>query len=487
MNKRDVAELKKRLKKEDCTITKLCGCYVDGYKNEVTKLKETFLNLNEDEFYKYLEIAKKVLSGKIGNNVLNLTFPKAEENLGGRQQFLIGLKASALKNDDLLDRFYELVINTYDYVGNYLILIFHDAYDVMTKTSDNLKLDESEEVYEYLLCAICPVNLSKPGLGYLEEENRIGVRLRDWVVAPPETGFVFPAFSDRSTDIHSILYYTKNPTETHQEFMEGGLGCDILKTTAERKETFHSIIKSSLGAGEEKSNDVILEIQESLNDMIEEQDIIYDKKRDPIPVTSDTIQNILTQKGISKEVTKKVEQAIEEEFGDELPFAEDLVDTKALAKNAQKKKEKELVQQVHTLKKQLHETKVALNGTDEDMTDEEYEEMIMQEEVPGMQDDSAADRDASDEDNELSNDEDTNVTSNDEAADELNAAPAPDMDDFDIKEDDTPEHKQYDVFLRVKPQKVSQISYQMINGKKCMIIPVDEDEQANINGVEMPL
>lgn len=81
-----------------------------------------------------------------------------------------------------MDAFYDLVIDSYDYVGNYLILVFHDAYDVMTKTSDNNKLDESEEVYEYLLCAICPVNLTKPGLGYREDENRIGPRIRDWVV-----------------------------------------------------------------------------------------------------------------------------------------------------------------------------------------------------------------------------------------------------------------------------------------------------------------
>lgn len=79
----------------------------------------------------------------------------------------------------------------------------------MTKTTDNSKLDESEEVYEYLLCAICPVSLAKPALGYLEDENRIGARIRDWIVGAPDLGFVFPAFTDRSTDINSVMYYTK--------------------------------------------------------------------------------------------------------------------------------------------------------------------------------------------------------------------------------------------------------------------------------------
>ena len=92
------------------------------------------------------------------------------------------LKNSQLKDDLLLDDFYNSIINNYDYEGNFLILIFHDAYDIITKTKDNAKLDESEEVYEYILCAICPVELSKAGLRYFEEENSIKSRTRDWVV-----------------------------------------------------------------------------------------------------------------------------------------------------------------------------------------------------------------------------------------------------------------------------------------------------------------
>ena len=243
MTKKDIAELKRRYKKEECTFTRLCGAYVDNSKQIVVKMNETFLNLEDDEFYKYLEIAKKTLSGTVGNNLLNLEFPLAEEDAGGRQQFLMGLKSSDFKNEDLLDRFYEMIINSYDYVGNYLILLFHDAYDVMTKTSDNSKLDESEEVYEYILCAICPVALSKPGLGYRKDENRIGPRIRDWVVCPPDNGFIFPAFSDRSSDIHSLIYYTRDAKEPHAEFMTDGLGCDPKRTATEQKVAFHSIIK----------------------------------------------------------------------------------------------------------------------------------------------------------------------------------------------------------------------------------------------------
>ena len=70
MQKKDILELKRRLKKDGCTFTIMRGCYVDSQKNIVLHMNETFLNLEEEEFYKYLEIAKKALSGTIGNNLL---------------------------------------------------------------------------------------------------------------------------------------------------------------------------------------------------------------------------------------------------------------------------------------------------------------------------------------------------------------------------------------------------------------------------------
>lgn len=427
MTKKDVSELKKRFTKNDCTFTKLCGCYVNANKEIVVTFDETFLNLEDEEFYKYLEIAKKTLSGTLGNNLLELEFPIAEESAGGRQQFLMGLRSSALKNEELLNSFYQLIIDSYDYVGNFLILMFHDAYDVIIKTNDNAKLDESEEVYEYLLCSICPVALSKPGLGYREDENRIGARIRDWVVGVPENGFLFPAFTDRSADIHSVLYYTRNAKDSHPELMEGGLGCDSKKTAAEQKETFHAIVRNAVGADEEKGEDVFFEIQEGINTMIEEQEEIHGKSAAPAILTKEDIHELMSEIEIPEAVTAKIEQSFAESFGDMPPAAEYLLDAKALAANAEKKEKQTLVKEVAQLKQKLEEqsTYAALSDADFD--------------VPGTE--------QAGEDEEL------------------------------------PPVKTYDVILRVKPQKVDQIKSQIIDGKKCLVIPMEEDEHANVNGV----
>lgn len=412
MNKKEVLELKRRFKKEACTFTRICGCYVDGEKNRVTNFGETFLNLEDEELYKYLEIAKKTLSGTLGNNLLQLDFPLEEEEAGGRQQFLMGLRESRLKNDALLDRFYEMIIDNYDYAGHYLILLFHDAYDVMKRTSDHNNLDESEEVFEYLLCAVCPVTLSKAGLGYREDENRIGPRIRDWVVGVPDSAFLFPAFNDRSTDIHSLLFYTKDTKEPHAELMEGGLGCMGKRTATEQKNVFHSMIKTACADDSEAGDALLMEIQESLSEMVEIHEAVNEKEEEPMVLTQEVMSRLITDSSVPEEKAAKIQRAYTEEFADEPPAAEYLIDGKALEINEQRKKQLELTKQVEVLQQQLEERKL-LNGEEDEKV------------------------------------------------------------------------KTYDVILRVKENKAEQVRYETLQGKKCLVIPMEEGEHINLNGIHM--
>ena len=424
MNKKEVLELKRRFKKEAATFTRVSGCYVDGNHNKVCKFGNTFLNLEEDEFYKYLEIANKALSGTIGNNLLELKFPIEEEEVGGRQHILMALRASKLEDENLLDTFYDLVIDTYDHAGNYLIVLFHDAYDVMTRTKDNNNLDESEEVYEYLICAICPVDLSKPGLGFLEEERRIGPRVRDWVVGAVDTAFLFPAFNDRSTDIHSTLFYTKNTKEPHSEFMANGLGCGIERTATEQKMAFHSIVRNVLGAEDEHTDDVLLDLQQNLSDMIGEYAETHDDDEDVFLLDKEVVTKLLADSEISEEKAAKIEKSVDEAFGEKPPAAENVIDSKALVQNELRVEKMALEDQVGTLTVQLTEK-------DEALAERTSQLIEKQEEI----------------DNYIA------------------------------------ETKTYDVVLRVKPEKASQIKSQVINGQKCLVIPMGEDEHATINGV----
>lgn len=311
MIKQEINEIKRLYTPSNCSITRICGCYVDGEKNKKTEFKEAFLSLPEEEIFKYFELLRKVLSGTVGKNLLDLEFPLSSEEAGGTQEFLMRLRESKLKDDSLLEEFYGKVIASYEYVGNYLILLIHDAYDVPGKTTDGLTMDDaSDTVFEYILCCICPVNLSKPGLSYDAQTNEFHNRIRDWIVELPEAGFLFPAFNDRSSDIHSTLYYSKNPEEPHPEFVDSILGAALPLSAGSQKETFQALIEETLGGKAEY--EVVKSIHENLNNMIEEHKEIPE----PLMLDKHQVRNLFEKSGVEEEKLTDFDKLYDAAAGD---------------------------------------------------------------------------------------------------------------------------------------------------------------------------
>jgi len=414
MNKRDILEIKRRLNKKACTFTKMSGCYVNSNKEKVLSFTQDFRDLADDEYYKYLDLANKVLSGSVGNSLLKLDFSNDAELPGGPQQVLFGLRESNLLNEALLDTFYQHVIENFYFVGNYLILLFRDTYDIPAKTTDHFNTGESEEVYEYILCAICPVDLAKPALGYIPDEERIGARVRDWVVGMPEIGFVFPLFDERSANIHSTLFYSKNTKEPHNEFMEAVLGCGLKHTTNEKKQVFKSIVYKSAD-NDDKGEELFTTIQGGLNDILINETIEETESSDGFqPVlTKEAILGLSDYIDIPKSVTEHIAKVWEEEFDEEeeAPEIQQIIEKKLVKEANHIETERSLVKENAALKKQLnvHEA-------------------------------------------------------------------------FDVNEETHAE----DVILRVSKKKASEITTQVVDGQKYIMIPLDDESKAFINGEEYP-
>ncbi len=317
MIKQEISEIKKLFTPKKCSIDRICGCYVDGEKNKKTEFAQSFLALPEDEMFKYFEIFRKSLSGSIGKNLLTLDFPLSSEEAGGTQEFLYRLKESGLKDDALLEEFYDRIISTYEYVGNYLILLIHDNYDVPGRTTDNIEMeDASEEVYEYILACICPVELSKPGLSYNPTENAFQNRIRDWVVSLPQMGFLFPAFHDRSTDLHSVLYYTKDGEDLKDGLVDALFGCPLPLSAGNQKETFHAIIEETL----EDTCDIELvkNIHEKLTELVEDHKM--KEIAEPLILDKHEVKTILADSGVSNEKLEHFEEHYEETAGEDTPL-----------------------------------------------------------------------------------------------------------------------------------------------------------------------
>lgn len=312
MNKTEISEIKKIFKKDDNGITRICGCYVDAEKNKRLELREAFYSLPEEEMFKYVEIFRKTLSGSLGKNLMNMEFPTKEElNEDGKQKMLLELVTSKLENNELLDRFYDLVIDSYEYTGNFFIILIHGAYDIPLVTADGMEnFDASDYVYNFVLCSICPVKLSRAGLCYNPQKNSIEDRLRDWIVQPPENGFLFPAFHDRNTDIHNLLYFAKNADETDIAFSYDLLGCTFPLPAKEQKETFQTIVEESLGST--CDYEVVKNIHENLNEMITD----HKENPEPLELDREDVKKLLTSSGVPQEKLEVFEEKYTENIGE---------------------------------------------------------------------------------------------------------------------------------------------------------------------------
>lgn len=312
MNKVEISEIRKQFTPDKCTIQHICTCYVGAEKEKKFTAKDAFLSLPEEEMHKYLAFFKKVLTGTIGKNLMNLEFPLAEEAEGGKQEFLLKLRDSELDDDELVDKFYDKIIEHYDHPEKYCILLIYAVYDVPGKGTDNLEEDDaSENVYRYMLCCLCPVELTKGELGYDPEKNRIGELPQDWVVKVPDKGFLFPSFADRTADIHEMLYYTKKPEEIQPDFINFVFGADAPLTAGDQKETFNMLVEEVLG--ESADVEVMKNIHDSLTEIVQENK----ENPEPLAIGKMEVKKIFEKSGAPAEAMEKFDSSYEDIAGDQ--------------------------------------------------------------------------------------------------------------------------------------------------------------------------
>jgi hypothetical protein len=311
MTRKEINEIKSQYTLEDCGILKMCGCYVNGEKEKVTKIDDTFLNLPEQEKHKYFDIFKKTLSGTPGKNLIDMQFTTDSYMDEGARTFLYQLRDSGLKDEALLDKFYDKVITTYNYPGNYLILLINQVYDIPGVSADNIAMeDASDEVYSYLLCSICHVTLSKPGLGYDETEKTFHEQAQSHMVDAPDIGFLFPAFNERSEDGDKVLYFSKDADDFQQSFLGMVLDCEVPLPAGNQKETFQTLITQTLG--EDCNYETVKNIHENLNEMIEE----HKGKPEPVKLDKKEVRDLFEKSGVGEERLANFEDHFEKAAGE---------------------------------------------------------------------------------------------------------------------------------------------------------------------------
>lgn len=287
MNKKEVAELRKQLTLKNCNIQKMALCYVDGKKNQRMQTLGPLIVHPEAEIEKYLSLFKQTLTGSIGKKLLNLDFHKTKDCSNTfALELLEKIRRSELTDEESVQKFYQTVIENYYTDQGFLIAMIYGCYDVPIRHEDNSYEKDSNNVYRYLQCAICPVESDSQKLTYFGERNEITMGQRNFIVNKPSMGFLYPAFHDRTGDCYHILFYTKDEKFLPEDMISNVLECDIPMPAHKQRECFNDILSVSLA---DHNIEKVNEIQKAI--------LEYEKDT----IDKDTLCRILKENGIGED------------------------------------------------------------------------------------------------------------------------------------------------------------------------------------------
>ena len=326
MNEKEIGEIRRRQRRDRSNMTAIYGCYVNDNKEIITEFKQSTGIMPENEGEKYFALLRRTLSGSIGRNLIDITFKTSQVADSPEHKLLMGLRDSKCNDEELRAELYKKIIDTVVMEGNYLILLGCDSYDVPFKSKDDsFKKDQSEEVYTYVLCSICPVKQTKPNLHYVPEEKLFHDGAMNQLVSAPDLGFLFPAFDSRATNIYNALYYTRNVKESQDDLIEALFHAPVPKPAAQQKQSFEALLTTSLG--EDCSLDVVQTVHDELCQRIEMHK--ESKIPDPLLISKADVREVLESCGVAEEHVAKFSVDYDEVFGhDAALHPKNIIDTK---------------------------------------------------------------------------------------------------------------------------------------------------------------
>lgn len=327
MTQKELGELRRRFRPDKNAISRIYGCYINSSKEVISYLDESIGTMPQEETEKYLSLLKKGLSGALGRNLIDIVFSTQQVADSDEHRLLRSLRDSQLKDAEARERFYQTVIESLDMEdSNYLILLAHDAYDVPHRGKDDeLQADASDEVFSYIVCCICPVKDGKLELGYFSGDNEFHSNVAKQIVAPPELGFLFPAFDDRAANIYNALFYSRKPDEIHHEFIDAVFRTEAPMSAAEQREAFQAALTGALE--DACSMEVAQAVHERLRDKIEQHR--ESKDPEPLALSAQEIGEILRESGVTEERVDAFREQCEEQFGGSVALnPENIIDSK---------------------------------------------------------------------------------------------------------------------------------------------------------------
>ena len=314
MNQNELKEIRRRFRPDQDNISRIYGCYVNAAKEIVTRIDMSLGLMEQEETEMYYKILKKALSGTLGRNLIDIEFSTAQVESSDEHRLLQALRTSHLSDESTRELIYERIIETLDFGDeSYVILMASDSYDVPYRGGDGEVFDEgSSEVFDYFICCVCPVKDAKAALRYESEERAFRGASTGHVLGAPEIGFMFPSFDDRCANIYNLLYYSRNVSEIHDEFIKGIFNTESIPLSAvAQKEAFGDSLSFSLG------DKCSLEVVQAVHEDIREKLALHKESKEPeLPeIYIEDVDDILRKSGVPDEKINFFNEECQKQLG----------------------------------------------------------------------------------------------------------------------------------------------------------------------------
>lgn len=326
MIEKEIGEIRRTLTFDKTAIKTVAGCYVNGKREIISTFEQSVALMPEEEVEKYLALFKKVLSGTAEKNLIDIPFTSEQVTDSEEHRLLMALRNSELKDKEALEKFFGIVTESVAAEENYVILLTHNVYDVPYKASDGHTVDgESNSVYSYIVCSICPVKMTKSALAYHAQEKTFHPSTAASAIASPAMGFLFPAFDGRQSNIYDALFYTGSTEEAHEDFLSAVFCAKAPMTAAEQNLTFRGVLAEALE--ESCSFEVVKKLHNQICEKVTEHK--ESKSDEPLAVSKYQVREILEECGVKEEKLESFTESFDESFGKGTDLApKNIVDVK---------------------------------------------------------------------------------------------------------------------------------------------------------------
>lgn len=330
MNKKEVSEIKKQFKYDNTSIDRIAGYYVNTEGNVVDSFNKAFLSLSEDEAALWLNLFKKGFGGKVSSR----EFSSEQEKDGGVQSTLMSIRDSALQDKDVNDDFFKKLAASDEAPRNRLYVMLHCNYDIINKVKQ-----ESEDVFNFVMGFIIPIELCKPNLCYNPDKKNFEEKSRSWDFKAAEFSFIFPSFEDREPDIHTVTYCVKKNEEYYIPFVMDMFGIENIVTADVQKSAFSNALTKALES-EDISSDAKLELIRTIQSDVEAAVDEHDANNYALDMHE--LGNLFVESGMTKRAAERFGEVYRDESGIETLTLSNIVaqninvnvrDTKLVAKD----------------------------------------------------------------------------------------------------------------------------------------------------------